>query len=169
MENSCRSRWRNNLAKPNTRQHRHRDIARTDLRTPEVAGAASEVAVIPEVRAAMVAFQKDFAHRPGGAVLDGRDIGSVICPEAEAKLFITANDRARAHRRWLELNASGHKITEAEVLANVRERDARDAGRAASPMVVAPDAVTIDTSDMDIDEAVKAALDVVRSAWEGKP
>ncbi|NNE79581.1 MAG: (d)CMP kinase, partial [Silicimonas sp.] len=144
-------------------------IARTDLRTPEVAQAASEVAVIPEVRDALVAFQRDFARRDGGAVLDGRDIGTVICPDAEVKLFVTANDRTRAHRRWLELTANGHETSESEVLANVRDRDERDAGREAAPMVAAGDAISLDTSEMSIDEAVAAAQSIVRKAWEVTP
>lgn len=147
---------------------RQRDIARTDLRTPEVAAAASEVAVIPEVREALVAFQRDFARRKGGAVLDGRDIGTVICPDAEVKLFVTANDAARAHRRWLELTENGHDITEAEVLANIQERDARDASRDAAPMVAAGDAVALDTSDMSIGDAVAAATAVVAKAVEAR-
>ena len=136
---------------------RQRDIARPDLRAPEVAQAASEVAAIPEVRDALVAFQRNFARRDGGAVLDGRDIGTVICPEAEVKLFVTANDTARAHRRWLEQHAAGHDITEAKVLANIRDRDARDASRDAAPMVAAHDATLLDTSDLDIDQAIAAA------------
>ena len=145
---------------------RQRDIARTDLRTPEVAASASEVAAIPEVREALVAFQRDFARRPGGAVLDGRDIGTVICPDAEVKLFVTAGDIARAHRRWLELTASGHEITEEAVLANIRERDARDASRDAAPMVAAEDAVELDTSDLSIEDAVAAARALVAERWE---
>ncbi len=136
---------------------RHRDIARTDLRTPDVAQAASEAAAIPEVRAALVAFQRDFARREGGAVLDGRDIGTVICPDAEVKLFVTADANTRANRRWQELSQSGVDITEAEVLASIHERDARDASRDAAPMVAAQDAIQLDTSTLTIDEAVAAA------------
>ena len=148
---------------------RHRDLARTDLRTPEVAGAASEVAANPDVRRALVDFQRTFARRDGGAVLDGRDIGTVICPDAEVKLFVTAGDAARAHRRWLELTAAGHDITEKTVLANIRERDARDASRDAAPMVAAADAHQIDTSDMSIEEAVEAARARVANAWKEQP
>lgn len=148
---------------------RHRDIARTDLRTPEVAGAASEVAAIPDVRAALVAFQRDFARRDGGAVLDGRDIGTVICPEAEVKLFVVANDTARAHRRWLELRESGHDILEDEVLSSIRERDARDTSRDTAPMKAAQDAIALDTSDLSIDQAVAAAVSSVQLVLDAAP
>lgn len=142
---------------------RHRDIARSDLRTPEVAQAASEAAAIPEVRAALVTFQQDFARRDGGAVLDGRDIGTVICPDADVKLFVTADDATRANRRWRELSRSGVDITEAEVLASIQERDARDASRDAAPMVAAADATQLDTSDLSIDQAVEVAVSLVRA------
>ncbi len=141
---------------------RLRDIGRTDLRTPEVSDAASKIATNPDVRSALVKFQRDFARREGGAVLDGRDIGTVICPEAEAKLFVTADDTTRAHRRWLEIVATGRDIAEAEVLADVRARDARDADRDAAPMRAAEDAVVLDTTDLSIDGAVSAALETVR-------
>jgi len=142
------------------------DLSRPDLRTQEVAEAASEVAANPQVRAALVAFQKDFARREGGAVLDGRDIGTVICPEAEAKLFVTASAEIRAHRRWLELTQAGHDADEAQVLADVKARDARDAGRADAPMKQAPDAILLDTSDMSIDAALETALAHVRDRKE---
>ncbi len=118
----------------------------------EAGQAASRVAAIPEVRAALVAFQRRFARREGGAVLDGRDIGTVICPEAEVKLYVTASAEVRAHRRWREVGGD-----EARVLAELLERDARDTGRADAPLRAAPDAVVIDTSAMDIDAAVEAA------------
>ena len=143
---------------------RLRDIARTDLRTPEVSNSASKVAVIPEVRAVLVDFQRDFARRKGGAVLDGRDIGTVICPEAEVKLFVTASDEARAHRRWLELVAEGHDVAEEQVLTNVRDRDARDAGRDAAPMVAASDAVLLDTSEQTAEQAIALAFGIVEKA-----
>lgn len=140
------------------------DLKRDGLRTAEAGQAASRVAAIPEVRAALVAFQRDFAARPGGAVLDGRDIGTVICPDAGAKLFVTASDAARAHRRWLELTEAGQDITEGEVLADLRERDARDAGRASAPLRAAEDATVIDTSDMSIEDAVAAAIAAIDRA-----
>lgn len=148
---------------------RLRDIARTDLREPEVSEAASKVAANAEVRLALVAFQRDFARREGGAVLDGRDIGTVICPEAEVKLYVTAGVEVRAHRRWLELTAAGHEIIEAEVLADVQTRDARDAGRKDAPMQAAFDAVMFDTSAIGIDEALAEAAELVRKRQEKHP
>lgn len=137
------------------------DLERDDLRTARVAQAASKVAVIPEVRAALLEFQRSFARRDGGAVLDGRDIGTVICPEAEIKLFVTASAEVRAERRYLELRGKGSDITREQVLADVKERDARDADRAEAPMKPADDAVILDTSELDIDAALKAATEVI--------
>ena len=139
-----------------------KDLERDDLRTLEAGQAASQVAVLPEVRAALVAFQRRFARSEGGAVLDGRDIGTVICPEAEVKLYITASPEVRANRRWLEVGGD-----EARVLAEVKERDARDMGRADAPLRPAEDAVLIDTSAMAIDEAVAAAIAVVAARLAG--
>ena len=132
------------------------------LRSAEVAREASRVAVIPEVRAALLQFQKDFARREGGAVLDGRDIGTVVCPEAEAKLFVTASPEARAERRHAEHLAAGEPSDLPTVLRDVRVRDERDAGRDHAPLVAARDAVVIDTSRMGVGEAVAEALRVVR-------
>ncbi|MEM9577970.1 MAG: (d)CMP kinase [Pseudomonadota bacterium] len=134
------------------------DLEGTELRTPEVAQAASRVAVIPEVRAALLDFQRSFSRRAGGAVLDGRDIGTVICPQAEAKLFVTARAEVRARRRYNELVARGEALSYEQVLADVHERDARDRDRAEAPLRPAQDAVTIDTSDLEIDAAVNAAI-----------
>jgi cytidylate kinase len=134
------------------------DLARDGLRTLEAGQAASRVAAIPEVRAALVDFQRRFARAAGGAVLDGRDIGTVICPEAEVKLYVTASPEVRAHRRWLEVGGD-----EARVLAEVRERDARDIGRADAPLRAAQDALLIDTSELGIDEAVAAAIAAVEA------
>lgn len=142
------------------------DLHRDDLRTSEVGVAASKVAAIGDVRAALLDFQKAFARRAGGAVLDGRDIGTVICPDAEVKLFVTASDEVRALRRWQELKDRGEKIAPEEVLANLRERDARDAGRADAPMLAAPDAIVLDTSELSIEDAValaSAEIETVRS------
>lgn len=136
-------------------------LAEADLRSQAVAEAASRVAANPEVRAALVAFQRDFARRAGGAVLDGRDIGTVICPEAEAKLFVTASAEARADRRYRELCDRGEATDPVTVLAEVRARDERDTGRAVAPLRPAADAVIIDTSAMTIAEAVAAALAAV--------
>lgn len=133
------------------------DLSRPDLRSAEAGQAASRVAAIPEVRAELLAFQRDFARRDGGAILDGRDIGTVICPEAEVKLYVTASDAVRAHRRWLELSANGSDMTEAEVLADLQARDRRDQDRATAPLKPADDALVLDTTEMSIDEAVAAA------------
>ena len=117
------------------------------------------MAVIPEVRAGLLAFQRSFARREGGAVLNRRHIGTVICPEAEVKLYVTASPEVRAHRRWLEVGGD-----EAQVLAEVRERDARDIGRADAQLRAAADAVIVDTSDMAIDMATEQAAAVVAAA-----
>jgi len=141
-----------------------KDLEAADLRGPDVAEAASKVAAIAQVREALVDFQRAFARRDGGAVLDGRDIGTVICPEAEVKLFVTAGAEVRAERRFLELAARGHKLTRDEVLADIRARDARDSGRTTAPMRAAEDAVILDTSELCVDEAVAAALRVIEAA-----
>ncbi len=139
------------------------DLEREGLRTLEAGQAASRVAVIPEVRAALVAFQRRFARAEGGAVLDGRDIGTVICPEAEVKLYVTASAEVRAHRRWLEVGGD-----QAVVLAEVRERDERDMGRADAPLRAAEDAVVLDTSAMTVEEAVARAISLVQARLEGR-
>lgn len=137
------------------------DLKADDLRSAAVAEAASKVAAIPQVRAILLEFQREFARRDGGAVLDGRDIGTVVCPDAEVKLFVTASPEVRAKRRFLELSEAGADVTEAGVLADVIARDKRDAERETSPMVQAEDAVLIDTSEMTIEEAVARAVAVV--------
>ncbi|MBB3712270.1 cytidylate kinase [Limimaricola variabilis] len=133
-------------------------LAAPGLRSPEVARAASEVAVIGEVRAALLEFQRSFARREGGAVLDGRDIGTVICPEAEVKLFVTASAEARAARRLAELVAAGVETDFGAVLEDVRARDLRDSGRAEAPLRPADDAHLLDTSELDVEQAVAAAV-----------
>lgn len=137
------------------------DLENDALRTPAVAQAASKVAVMPEVRQALEAFQRDFARRGAGAVLDGRDIGTVICPDAEAKLFVTASPECRAERRFQELTGKGMEITFETVLADVKARDDRDRNRAAAPLVPAADAVLLDTSDLSIDAAVARAIEII--------
>ena len=139
------------------------DLEADNLRTPEVAQAASKVAVIAEVRAALVDFQRAFARRLGGAVLDGRDIGTVICPNAEVKLFVTASAEVRAERRYLELSGNGLDVSLEEVLADVKARDERDMNRAEAPLKPADDAVLIDTSELTIEEAVDMALATINS------
>lgn len=126
--------------------------------------AASRVAGHPGVRAALLAFQKAFAARPGGAVLDGRDIGTVIAPEAPAKLYVTATPEVRAMRRWKQLTGRGEAIAYEDMLADIVKRDERDAGRGAAPMVQAADAVLLDTTDMDIEAAFDAARRIVEAA-----
>ncbi|NND17870.1 MAG: (d)CMP kinase [Silicimonas sp.] len=142
------------------------DLARDGLRTQAVAELASRVATIPEVRAALVAFQRDFARRDGGAVLDGRDIGTVICPDAEVKLFVTASAECRAERRFRELKDAGQVAAYEDVLDEVKKRDARDMGRADAPLRPAADAVEIATTDLTIDEAVARAVAAVRAKLE---
>ncbi|MFD0860036.1 (d)CMP kinase [Roseovarius aquimarinus] len=143
------------------------DLDAPGLRTPEVGQAASRAAALPEVRQALVDFQRAFAARAGGAVLDGRDIGTVICPEADVKLYVTATDEVRAARRLAELTASGHDIGYDEVLADLRQRDARDSARAAAPLKPAEDAVRLDTSKLTIEEAVAAAIAEVERVQRG--
>ena len=134
-----------------------------NLRTPEVAQAASRIAVISDVRAALVAFQRSFAARDGGAVLDGRDIGTVICPDAQVKLFVTASAEVRAERRFKELTDKGLDTTLEQVLEDVVARDKRDSEREEAPLKPAEDAVMIDTSEMSIDEAVEMAVKAVEA------
>ena len=137
------------------------DLENDALRTPEVAQAASEVATNPQVRAALEAFQRDFARKPPGAVLDGRDIGTVICPDAEVKIFVTASPACRAERRFQELTGKGMDISFDTVLADVKARDDRDRNRAAAPLIPADDAVLLDTSDLSIDAAVARAIEMI--------
>ena len=141
---------------------RPEDLDAANLRSPEVALAASQVAVMAEVRAELLAFQRSFARREGGAVLDGRDIGTVICPKAEVKLFVTASAKVRARRRHQELVAGGTQIDFDQVLADVSTRDTRDAERAEAPMIAAVDAVVIDTSNLTIDAAIAVAVSIVQ-------
>ncbi len=133
-------------------------------RTLAAGAAASQVAAIPTVRAQLLEFQRDFARRLPGAVLDGRDIGTVVCPEAGLKLFVTASETSRARRRLQELRELGEATDFATVLSALRERDARDCARSVAPLRVAPDAHLLDTTDFTIDEAIKAACRLVDSA-----
>lgn len=138
------------------------DLERPELRGQAAGAAASKVAAIPAVRAALLDFQRAFAARPEGAVLDGRDIGTVICPDAAAKLYIDAAVEVRARRRFDELQARGEAATYAAVLEDLIERDRRDSTRAAAPLASAVDAFVIDTSEMAIEQVVALALDHVR-------
>ena len=137
------------------------ELARPDLRSLAAGEAASQVAAIAAVRAALVAFQRDYARKPGGAVLDGRDIGTVICPEAEVKLFVTASPRIRARRRWLEAGGPSAPEGYETVLAQVQARDDRDMNRADAPLRPAGDAVILDTSDLDAEAAIARAIGIV--------
>lgn len=137
---------------------RAEDLEVDGLRTAEVAQAASKVAVIPEVRAALLDFQRAFARRAGGAVLDGRDIGTVICPQAEVKLFVTASAEVRGKRRYDELVGRGDTITLDDVIEDVRARDARDMERVEAPLKPAEDAHVLDTSALSISDAVAKAI-----------
>ena len=134
------------------------------LREPGLGEAASLVAKQAEVRRALLAYQRAFASAAQGAVLDGRDIGTVICPDAEVKLFVTATPEERARRRYLELKQSGMAVREADVLSEIRRRDERDSGREAAPLRKAPDAHLLDTTNLDIDAAFKAAIDLIDAA-----
>lgn len=138
-----------------------KDLTRDDLRTPRAARAASKVAVIPEVRTALVEMQRRIARSEPGAVLDGRDIGTVICPEAEVKLFITASDEIRAKRRFDELRKKGLDTSLEAVTHDLKQRDARDAERDTAPMRMAEDAVLLDTSEMTIETAVACAANII--------
>ena len=140
---------------------RPEDLERTDLRGPDADAAAAAVASVPGVRAALLAFQRGFGAARG-AVLDGRDIGTVVFPAADLKLFVIASPEARAHRRWLELRDRGVAADPAEVEWDIRARDARDAARAIAPLRPADDAVTIDTTDLDRDAAFAAVLEVAQ-------
>ncbi len=140
-------------------------IEGADLRTRAIGAAASEIAVNEGVRAALLDFQHGFAANPPpghrGAVLDGRDIGTVVCPNADLKLFVTASPEARARRRWLELVTKNPALTEDEMLADIRERDARDRDRAAAPLLKATDAHLIDTTHLSIDAAFAAVQPLI--------
>jgi CMP/dCMP kinase len=131
------------------------------LRVPGMGEAASIVAADPEVRQAMLSFQRTFASAPPGAVIDGRDIGTVVCPDADSKLFVTATAEARAERRWKELAQSGAEIPYQQILSDIRRRDARDSSRAVSPLKPAGDAHLLDTTDLDIEAAFRAAVDLI--------
>ncbi|MDX7953645.1 (d)CMP kinase [Lichenihabitans sp. Uapishka_5] len=145
------------------------DFEEARLRGRDMGEAASIVAAIPEVRRTLVEAQRRFAQRPGGAVLDGRDIGTVICPDAEAKIFVTASPQARAQRRALEHARAGEPVPFAVVLADILRRDERDASRSVAPLRAADDAVTLDTTALDIAGAFAAAVAIVEAARSRRP
>ena len=155
------------LAAETARALKPEDLEADDLRVDAAADAASRVSAVPDVRAALLEFQRSFAANPpggaSGAVLDGRDIGTVVCPEATAKLFVTASTEVRAKRRYLELRERGLDAIHGRVLADMKERDARDSERAVSPLEPAKDAFLLDTSDLDADQAFAAALDFIET------
>ncbi|MCY4242659.1 MAG: (d)CMP kinase [Rhodobacter sp.] len=146
---------------------RSRDLERSDLRSVQVSRKASHVAADGRVRNALVGFQRDFAHSGGGAVLDGRDIGTVICPDADCKIFVFASDEVRAERRYLELSQRDPSIDLERVLRDIRDRDARDRGRAIAPLRPAENAVPLDTSQLTIEEASACAASIVDKAIRG--
>ncbi|MFA5955260.1 (d)CMP kinase [Hyphomicrobium sp.] len=137
------------------------------LRGPQAGDAASIVAKIPEVRAALLDYQRAFALQDGGAVLDGRDIGTVVCPQARVKVFVTASDAARARRRFLEHMGRGEDVTYDNLLADIRRRDARDSGRSAAPMLAASDALHLDTTELDADQAFEAVMRLIHERIAG--
>ena len=139
------------------------DLDKYDLQKPEIAQAASEIASIPEVRAALLEFQRNFSQKLPGAVLDGRDIGTVVCPDARIKIFLTASLEARANRRYLELRKHDEKINFETILDQIKERDERDQTRRSSPMVVASDAKLFDTSELSINEAVDKVFSYIQT------
>jgi CMP/dCMP kinase len=140
------------------------------LRERRMGEAASQVAASPAVREALLALQRDFAHRSSGAVLDGRDIGTVVCPEADVKLYISASPQARARRRYLELLERGEDVEEDQIYQDILKRDRRDQERSAAPLRKADDAHLLDTTNLDIDQAFKAALGLINAArTSGQP
>jgi cytidylate kinase len=138
------------------------------LKSQAVGEAASQVSAIAEVRRALLALQRNFGRTPPGAVLDGRDIGTVIFPDADVKIFVTATPQVRARRRAVELEAAGGMVNEPEVLADILRRDERDTSRAAAPLKPAPDAHLLDTTHLDIDAAFRAAIDIVEAVRAGR-
>ena len=138
------------------------------LKSHQVGTAASVVSAIPAVRAALVEFQRQYANQPPGAVLDGRDIGTVICPDADVKIFVVADPRVRAHRRALEARGRGEQADEAAILADILARDERDQNRAVAPLKPASDAYLLDNSHLDIEGGVRAAIDIVEAVRAGR-
>jgi cytidylate kinase len=138
------------------------------LKRHAVGEAASVVAAFAEVRSPVLAFQRDFGRSPPGAVLDGRDIGTVVFPDADVKILVTASPQERARRRARELQAAGAEVSEAEILADILRRDARDTERPVAPLKAAPDAHLLDTTHLDIDAAFRAAVDIVEAVRAGR-
>ena len=145
-----------------------RHFDETALKRQAVGEVASLVSAIPEVRKVVLAFQREFGRTPPGAVLDGRDIGTVIFPDADVKIFVTASAEVRARRRAVEFERAGNSVSEADVLADIRRRDERDTSRATAPLKAAPDAHLLDTTHLDIDAAFRAAIDIVEAVRAGR-
>jgi len=139
------------------------DLKLYDLKKPKIAQVASEIALIPEVRASLLEFQRDFSKKLPGAVLDGRDIGTVVCPDAKVKIFLTASLESRANRRYLELVKQDPKISLETILEQIRQRDERDQKRISSPLVAATDAKVIDTSELSIKEAIEKVFAYIQT------
>jgi len=138
------------------------------LKSQKVGNAAAVVSAFPRVREALVSFQRAFAADPPGAVLDGRDIGTVICPDADVKIFVIADPKVRAQRRTLEAKGRGEDADEAVILADILKRDERDQNRAAAPLKAAPDAHLLDNSHLDIESGVRAAIDIIEAVRAGR-
>ena len=139
------------------------DLKVYDLKKPKIAQVASEIALIPEVRASLLEFQRNFSKKLPGAVLDGRDIGTVVCPDAKVKIFLTASLESRANRRYLELVKQDPKISLETILEQIRQRDERDQKRMSSPLVAATDAKVIDTSELSIKEAIEKVFAYIQT------
>ena len=139
------------------------DLDKYDLQKPEIAKAASEIAAIPEIRAALLAFQRNYSRKMPGAVLDGRDIGTTVCPDAKIKIFLTASLEARAFRRYLELQKTEKNLKLETIIDQIAERDKRDKTRSSSPMIAASDAKILDTSDLSIEEAIDHVMDYIQT------
>lgn len=144
------------------------DLGNPRLREEGVAQAASVVSAIPQVRAALLQFQRDFAATPPGAVLDGRDIGTVVCPGADAKIYVTASLEARAARRFEELRQLGETVIYGRVLQDMKDRDARDSARRTAPLRPADDAIVLDTTELDAEAAFEAAVRAIEEKLAGK-
>ena len=139
------------------------DLKLYDLNKPKIAQVASEIALIPEVRASLLEFQRNFSKKLPGAVLDGRDIGTVVCPDAKVKIFLTASLESRANRRYFELVKQDPKISLETILEQIRQRDERDQKRISSPLVAATDAKVIDTSELSIKEAIEKVFAYIQT------
>ena len=139
------------------------DFDEKQLRGAEMGEAASIMGAMPQVRAVLLDLQRQFAARKEGAILDGRDIGSIICPNADVKIFVTAQSETRAQRRALELKSRGEKVDFAAVLADIQKRDERDSSRSSAPLIMASDAIRLDTTGLDVEKSVAAAIAIVEN------